>query len=52
MEKVTYDAFLTHDWAVDSLGRKNHDTVAEINKELKRRGVITWFDTDRMTGME
>ena len=46
-----FDAFLTHDWGTDSLGRKNHDRVAAINVALKKRGVVTWFDSDRMTGV-
>jgi hypothetical protein len=42
--------FLTHDWGIDELGRKNHDLVAKINEALKSLGFVTWFDSDRMTG--
>ena len=42
-----YDVFLTHDWGED---RENHYRVAAINEELKRRGLITWFDDERMEG--
>lgn len=48
--KHRYNAFLTHSWAEDELGRSNHDRVARINAALKERGVCTWFDDDRMTG--
>jgi hypothetical protein len=44
------DAFLTHDWSEDELGRNNHDRVARVNKSLKERGINTWFDSDRMQG--
>ena len=30
-----YDAFLTHDWGDDELGRSNHARVAEVNRLLK-----------------
>jgi 5,10-methenyltetrahydromethanopterin hydrogenase len=43
--------FLTHSWdKEDELGRNNHDVVALVNKELKKLGVITWFDAERMEG--
>ena len=42
--------FLTHDWGKDETGRDNHERVAKVNDWLKANGVITWFDTDRMTG--
>ena len=35
------DCFLTHDWGD---GQANHKRVAEINKALKAKGLITWFD--------
>eukprot|EP01041_Mallomonas_annulata_P000122 gene122-182_t len=38
------DVFLSHDWGVDELGRKNHDRVSIINAGLKARGLVTWFD--------
>jgi hypothetical protein len=44
------DCFLTHDWGDDETGRSNHDRVAKINQALKNRGLITWFDEDRMEG--
>jgi hypothetical protein len=44
------DVFLTHDWSIDELGRNNHDRVAAINNALKAMGIVTWFDSDRMTG--
>ena len=45
-----YDAFLTHDWGDDELGRSNHARVAEVNRLLKAAGFVTWFDEDRMQG--
>eukprot|EP00599_Poterioochromonas_sp_BG-1_P004892 CAMPEP_0173141388 /NCGR_PEP_ID=MMETSP1105-20130129/5467_1 /TAXON_ID=2985 /ORGANISM="Ochromonas sp., Strain BG-1" /LENGTH=1200 /DNA_ID=CAMNT_0014054587 /DNA_START=163 /DNA_END=3761 /DNA_ORIENTATION=+ len=44
------DVFLTHDWGFDILGRNNHSRVAKINEALKARGILTWFDNDRMEG--
>jgi len=45
-----FHCFLTHDWGQDERGRDNHDRVAALNSSLKRRGLRTWFDTDRMQG--
>lgn len=39
----TTHCFLTHNWAND-----NHAKVMRINEALKRRGLITWFDSERM----
>jgi hypothetical protein len=44
------DVFLTHDWGIDSQGRANHARVSKINKGLKRRGISTWFDEEKMEG--
>jgi len=41
------DVFLSHDWGV---GGANHRRVAEINTALKARGLVTWFDEERMEG--
>mmetsp|Transcript_7241 Transcript_7241/g.10229 ORF Transcript_7241/g.10229 Transcript_7241/m.10229 type:complete len:478 (+) Transcript_7241:96-1529(+) len=41
------DVFLSHDWGVDHV---NHRRVAEINTALKARGLVTWFDEERMEG--
>lgn len=35
--------FLTHNWA-----NNNHEKVKRINEALKRRGLITWFDSEKM----
>jgi serine/threonine protein kinase len=45
--KVSH-VFLTHNWSNDEEGRNNHDRVSRINKALKRRGFITWFDEEKM----
>ena len=42
--------FLTHDWGKDEQGRSNHDRVQKVCEGLKIRGIIPWFDSDRMTG--
>lgn len=49
LDKLT-DCFLTHDWGKDELGRNNHERVAKVNDHLKARGLITWFDSERMIG--
>lgn len=45
-----YDVFLTHDWGKDELGRNNHGRVSRLNTYLKDKGLVTWFDEDRMEG--
>jgi CRP-like cAMP-binding protein len=45
-----FHAFLTHDWGVDGSGRNNHARVSRINDMLKARGIVTWFDEERMEG--
>ena len=47
---LKYDCFLTHNWLDDELGRSNHDTVSKVNAALKRKGLNTWFDEERMEG--
>ena len=42
--------FLAQCWGKDGSGRDNHARVARMNDKLKARGVITWFDADRMVG--
>jgi len=44
---MKYHVFLTHNWGPNN---QNHNRVSLVNDELKRRGVVTWFDTDRMQG--
>ena len=43
----TYDCFLSHDWGRNG---ENHEVVLAINTELQKRGLKTWFDSDRLTG--
>jgi len=31
-------------------GRSNHARVMQLNQHLQRRGVVTWFDEERMQG--
>ncbi|EOD41046.1 hypothetical protein EMIHUDRAFT_222110 [Emiliania huxleyi CCMP1516] len=45
-----YHAFLTHSWVKDGKGRDTHARVSRINDHLKARGMVTWFDGDRMEG--
>jgi transposase len=44
------NVFLAHCWGKDGSGRDNHARVSRMNDKLKARGVITWFDADRMVG--
>lgn len=39
-----FDCFLSHAWADDESGRKNHYRVLRIAEELQKHGIITWFD--------
>mmetsp|Transcript_3545 Transcript_3545/g.5029 ORF Transcript_3545/g.5029 Transcript_3545/m.5029 type:complete len:333 (-) Transcript_3545:479-1477(-) len=41
------DVFLSHDWGV---GHANHNRVAEINSALQAKGLITWFDEEKIEG--
>ena len=43
------DVFLTHDWGKE-LGMDNHDRVSKVNEALKKRGLLTWFDSEKMEG--
>ncbi|RYH14740.1 toll/interleukin-1 receptor domain-containing protein [archaeon] len=43
------DVFLTHDWGKE-LGVDNHERVGRINEALKKRGLSTWFDSEKMEG--
>lgn len=45
-----YDVFITHSWIKDELGRDNHKRCQAINDGLKAKGVVTWFDSDKMIG--
>lgn len=45
--KIVFDCFLTHDWGANNV---NHERVAAINKRLKKEGLRTWFDEERLTG--
>ncbi len=44
-KQIDFDVFLSHDWGVD---HANHNRVSAINKELKRLGLRTWFDDEKM----
>ena len=45
-----FHAFLTHSWIKDGKGRDTHARVSKVNDYLKSRGIVTWFDGDRMEG--
>jgi hypothetical protein len=47
---VETDCFLTHDWGQDEMGRSNHARVSRVSSSLKERGLIAWFDSDRLSG--
>ena len=44
------DFFLSHDWGKDEIGRGNHERVMAVNDHLKKLGLKTWFDQDKMSG--
>lgn len=39
------DVFLTHNWGKN---QENHKLVASVNAGLKKRGLLCWFDDERM----
>lgn len=41
------DVFLTHDWGTVN-GVDNHARVAMVNKALQRKGLLTWFDQEKV----
>eukprot|EP01035_Chromulina_nebulosa_P039238 gene39238-53044_t len=45
--KLKTDVFLTHDWGTN---QSNHRRVAEVNAALAKKGIITWFDEEKMEG--
>ena len=49
-EGFEYHVFLTHEWGNDEKERPNHARVGKLNRYLKDRGLITWFDEDRLEG--
>ena len=38
---------MTHNWGV---GNENHLKVKRMNEALQQRGILTWFDGERMDG--
>jgi hypothetical protein len=44
---IKTDCFLSHNWGENN---KNHIIVKKINIELRKRGLITWFDENQMDG--
>jgi GTPase SAR1 family protein len=42
------DVFLSHDWGKDNT--MNHEKVKIINEALQKKGLITWFDEEKMKG--
>mmetsp|Transcript_18491 Transcript_18491/g.22637 ORF Transcript_18491/g.22637 Transcript_18491/m.22637 type:complete len:228 (+) Transcript_18491:598-1281(+) len=45
-----YHCFLAHEWGDKNTNYSTHEVVSQINKELKKKGLTTWFDEDRMHG--
>lgn len=41
------DVFLSHDWGADN-NVDNHARVAMVNHALKQRGLLTWFDQEKV----
>ncbi len=44
----TSHVFISHSWVQDDEGRDNHLRVKHLNNILKKRGIVTWFDDDRI----
>lgn len=44
---VPWNCFMTHNWGV---GNENHLKVKRMNEALQQRGILTWFDGERMDG--
>jgi hypothetical protein len=44
---VCTDVFLSHDWGE---GSTNHKKVKIVNEALQKKGLITWFDEEKMKG--
>ena len=45
-----YHAFISHNWGPDELNRSNHERVKHLNAGLKKLGLKTWFDEEKMVG--
>ena len=43
------DCFLSHNWGENHI---NHQRVHQINIELQKRGLKTWFDENKIDGEE
>jgi len=44
---IETDCFLSHNWGAN---KENHVLVANINHELTKRGLKTWFDEEKIEG--
>jgi hypothetical protein len=44
-----FHAFLAHDWGTEESNYLNHRRVSSINAALRKRGLVTWFDDERMS---
>ena len=44
---IQTDCFLSHNWGEK---HKNHEMVSEVNMALKKRGLNTWFDENKIDG--
>ena len=47
-----YDAFISHAWSKDSMGRDNHKRAIAIADGLRKRGIKCWLDKNQMILME
>jgi hypothetical protein len=50
MDSTHYDAFLSHNWGLDTHGRDNHERVKTFCQELQNAGLETWCDEYDMEG--
>lgn len=44
---ILSDCFLSHNWGENKI---NHKSIGVINSELKKRGLSTWFDENKING--
>lgn len=43
-----YDAFLSHSWDEDRMGRNNHERVQALSSRLADNGLLPWLDSKEM----
>eukprot|EP00966_Prymnesium_polylepis_P054249 1254396-Prymnesium_polylepis.1 len=44
IRKMPFDAFLSHNWGIDDLGRSNHARAVKVKQLLEAEGLRCWLD--------